>query len=559
LNGIRCIFVRCLICLLFLSSIWLWIMPLLNPFSCLAQTRDPSSTLDAPANLVAIALDGANVKLTWEENSAGIEGYKLQRAADKIFSRELSDYSLPASAKTFSDNVSPATIYYYRIMAFTRLKDSVWSNVAIVLTPDLLPKAPANLSATSGRAFQVNLIWQDNSNNETGFKIERATDNAFNTDHLVFLSSANVSNCTDSCVPAGTYYYRVAAYNQTDSSDFSNTISVVVGNKTEEDIILVGLETAKVTISGYNILSSPLYVNAKGVTQGQASLSFSDGKGALEMPAGVTMLNSNKKPLVNFGYAQPNIIAQAPSGMVILNAFEFGPSFSTFNPAINFMLNYNKATLPPGQDAEDIQAALWDGTAWQVLNGTLDPIYPRIRVPVNHFCILALLRPELKNPAPFSIADLHVFPQYSNPGEAVIIWATATNNGPHPGNYDFILKLNSAQIETRSISLDVGESATVNFNLANQDPGTYKVDLNGLTASMVVRPTTTETTTSPISTKNPKPSPSDTLTILPTISPEDIQLPPNVRSGFSSGWFNLLLAGLVIIVASSLFMIWKRR
>src|SRR5437762_1978627 len=43
-------------------------------------------------------------------------------------------------------------------------------------TPLPTPRAPSNLVATAGGCLTINLSWTDNSNNETGFKIERSVD-----------------------------------------------------------------------------------------------------------------------------------------------------------------------------------------------------------------------------------------------------------------------------------------------------------------------------------------------------------------------------------------------
>lgn len=71
-------------------------------------------------------------------------------------------------------------------------------------------RPPSNLAVTSVTASQVQLQWSDNSANETGFKLQRATGTgAFST--LVTLP-ANATSHTDSSVKAGTSYrYRVAA------------------------------------------------------------------------------------------------------------------------------------------------------------------------------------------------------------------------------------------------------------------------------------------------------------------------------------------------------------
>jgi fibronectin type 3 domain-containing protein len=74
------------------------------------------------------------------------------------------------------------------------------------------PAAPSNLSAI-GAENKVNLNWTDNSNDETGFIIERKTGSG-GTYAPIFTTGANVTSYTDTNVTAGTqYFYRVRATN----------------------------------------------------------------------------------------------------------------------------------------------------------------------------------------------------------------------------------------------------------------------------------------------------------------------------------------------------------
>lgn len=81
------------------------------------------------------------------------------------------------------------------------------------------------LAATSIFGAQVTLTWQDNANNETGHKVERAT--GAGTFSQIGTSLANVATYVDTTVVASTTYnYRVRATNAAGDSAYSNTATV---------------------------------------------------------------------------------------------------------------------------------------------------------------------------------------------------------------------------------------------------------------------------------------------------------------------------------------------
>jgi hypothetical protein len=95
-----------------------------------------------------------------------LAGYKVYRG------------SLPVKAvggAGFTDNdLQPNSAYIYSIVAFDNAGNhSASSGTLSFSTSDGTPAAPTNLSASRISASQINLSWTDNSDNETGFKIER--------------------------------------------------------------------------------------------------------------------------------------------------------------------------------------------------------------------------------------------------------------------------------------------------------------------------------------------------------------------------------------------------
>ena len=123
------------------------------------------------------------------------------------------------------------------------------------------PAAPSQLSAQAVSSSQIQLTWQDNSDNEDGFHLSRArncsachTDSHCKTCHMgvvppipsspnhefsghnhswrQFMSvNSNVESHTDSGLPAGaTFSYRVTAYNAGGTSANSNTASATTNS-----------------------------------------------------------------------------------------------------------------------------------------------------------------------------------------------------------------------------------------------------------------------------------------------------------------------------------------
>ncbi len=88
------------------------------------------------------------------------------------------------------------------------------------------PEAPSELNAAPIANREIELNWRDNSNNETGFNIERRTiQSSFFT---VANVDANSTHFVDRFLlsDSTTYIYRIKAVNDFTSSDYSNEFSV---------------------------------------------------------------------------------------------------------------------------------------------------------------------------------------------------------------------------------------------------------------------------------------------------------------------------------------------
>lgn len=88
-----------------------------------------------------------------------------------------------------------------------------------------IPAAPSNLTATAVSSTQINLAWQDNSNNEDNFILERKK-GATGTYSVIATLPANTTTYQDTGLSKNTtYYYRVKARNASGDSAYSNEAS----------------------------------------------------------------------------------------------------------------------------------------------------------------------------------------------------------------------------------------------------------------------------------------------------------------------------------------------
>lgn len=83
---------------------------------------------------------------------------------------------------------------------------------AFTITVTSSPAAPSGLAAKAFSSSQINLTWVDNSSNETGFQIDRATDPGFTQNVVSVTAPANATSYAVTGLALNTlYYFRIAA------------------------------------------------------------------------------------------------------------------------------------------------------------------------------------------------------------------------------------------------------------------------------------------------------------------------------------------------------------
>jgi hypothetical protein len=191
----------------------------------------PAAAPSPPAaNLTAAVQPGPQVRLVWTDTATNESGFVIER---RVTGGTFAPIAVaPARAGTGSTNftdttVATGTTYDYQVAAVNLAGQSSYSNVASTSAAPNVPAAPSSLTAANGanqgNKRSVVLTWVDNSANETGFTIQRATNAAFTTGLSTSSVAANAVNATQGGLSkATTYYFRIRANSAAGSSAWVN-------------------------------------------------------------------------------------------------------------------------------------------------------------------------------------------------------------------------------------------------------------------------------------------------------------------------------------------------
>lgn len=201
----------------------------------------------APSNLNANITGNGTKKsavLSWKDNSQNETGFTVQRASDSGFTAVLTNFTVGPNATTYIDPIGNSTqAFYYRVFASntvgdaatpgfpTMTADSGVSNTAGLNMPPSPPAAPGSVAAAAFRfnnnSDRITVTWVDNSNNETGFRIQRATDSGFTANVVTGTVGANSQTFTTGNLARNAmFYFRVQAYNAGGASAYVNATPV---------------------------------------------------------------------------------------------------------------------------------------------------------------------------------------------------------------------------------------------------------------------------------------------------------------------------------------------
>ena len=174
------------------------------------------SDITTPTNLQLEQIAHDSIRLTWCDNSIGELNFRIDR---KIEGEEWTEsYKIIEENKEEyidfnSDLYAPC---YYRVSSACGNSSSNYDESYInAFNP------PSNLIATLLDDVAIFLEWDDNSNYEVGYKIERKEEN----ENYILIDSVgqNINTYIDNSIEEFTkYYYRIYGYNQEFQTNYSN-------------------------------------------------------------------------------------------------------------------------------------------------------------------------------------------------------------------------------------------------------------------------------------------------------------------------------------------------
>jgi len=264
------------------------------------DTQPPS----APAGLLATAVSGSQIDLTWtaSTDNVAVSAYLIERCAGGAGCTPFVQLPTTPTGTTFSDTgLATATTYSYRARATDAAGNvSVYSNVASATTaaPDgQPPSAPGTLTATPVSGTQVNLSWVAATDNVgvTGYRVERCQGAGCSD----FVKLTNVTpigtTATDlGLLPNTTYNYVVRAMDAAGNiGPYGNVASVTTLATLPELVAAYSFNegTGATVVDGSGNGNTGTIVNAAWTATGKfgSALIFNGGNARITIPDSVSL------------------------------------------------------------------------------------------------------------------------------------------------------------------------------------------------------------------------------------------------------------------------------
>jgi hypothetical protein len=210
----------------------------------------------SPSDLAYSVVSSTEIDLNWTDNSLDETAFRIYADSGATGENYKQLGIVGSNVTTFqATGLNPGTTYGFYVRAFNAYGGSLRTDIVEATTNGSSgnpPAAPSGLTASVVSASEIDLYWTDNSDDESGFRIQRSLDGSSYTN--IASPGANVTSYQDhSVVPGTTYYYRACAYNTNGNSVYSNVSSATTPSGGNPPLAPYGLTADAVSASEINL------------------------------------------------------------------------------------------------------------------------------------------------------------------------------------------------------------------------------------------------------------------------------------------------------------------
>jgi len=260
------------------------------------------SRVEAPTGVAVEQVSPSELRLVWAYGTTPVSGFKFERRLSGPGAQFGPTISAAVGDRLYLDGgLAPVTTYVYEIWAENNGAKSVRAQ-ARNTTPgssDPIPAMASNVLVSALSTTSLKVQWNDNSTNETGFRVEgrqSGTSTYVPVADVPANTAANPMSFTDiGLLPGVKYYYRIASFNGASYASFTDPAATGANN--------------------FTFPPAPGGFQVSTVTQTQINLAWTDGSNETgyrieRRQSGTSIWNIIAQPTVNSAtFADNNLTA----------------------------------------------------------------------------------------------------------------------------------------------------------------------------------------------------------------------------------------------------------